>query len=138
MVSWRWCWSVLLLYLSLVQAAIVIVVIVSCDGAVYKCSERDFTEEHRDGQLMPDGTIKWKEEKLKQLLDIVTYDTPCVETINSSHSVGVHADRNKWKVSTATSITIAKTRIMEMNIADYIKYQFNNAYINPANYQERI
>ena len=62
MVSWRWCWSVLLLYLSLVQAAIVIVVIVSCDGAVYKCSERDFTEEHRDGQLMPDGTIKWKEE----------------------------------------------------------------------------
>ena len=76
MVSWRWCWSVLLLYLSLVQAAIVIVVIVSCDGAVYKCSERDFTEEHRDGQLMPDGTIKWKEEKLKQLLDIVTYDTP--------------------------------------------------------------
>ncbi|WP_305376331.1 hypothetical protein [uncultured Duncaniella sp.] len=29
-------------------------------------------------------------------------------------------------------------RIMEMNIADYIKYQFNNAYINPANYQERI
>ena len=23
-------------------------------------------------------------------------------------------------------------------LADYIKYQFNNAYINPANYQERI
>lgn len=29
-------------------------------------------------------------------------------------------------------------RNMEMGIAEYVKYRFNNAYINPANYRERI
>ena len=29
-------------------------------------------------------------------------------------------------------------RNMEMGIAEYVRYRFNNSYINPANYKERI
>ncbi|MCM1441048.1 MAG: radical SAM protein, partial [Roseburia sp.] len=50
--------------------------VISWDGAVYKCSGRDFTESHQDGRLMPDGEIKWNGDKLKQRLEIVTYDNP--------------------------------------------------------------
>lgn len=113
-------------------------VVISWDGAVYKCSGRDFTEEHRDGQLMPDGTIKWKEEKLKQRLDIVTYDNPMCRDCKFLPLCWGPCCQKQMESPDGDFERYCQKRNMEMGIAEYVKYRFNNAYINPANYRERI
>lgn len=43
-------------------------------GNVYKCSGRDFTDNHKEGILRRDGTVAWNEEKVAQRLSIKTFD----------------------------------------------------------------
>ncbi|MBO4945185.1 MAG: SPASM domain-containing protein, partial [Muribaculaceae bacterium] len=113
-------------------------VVISWDGAVYKCSGRDFTEEHRDGQLMPGGTIKWKEDKLKQRLDIVTYDNPMCRDCKFLPLCWGPCCQKQMETPDGGLERYCQKHNMEMGIAEYVKYRFNNAYINPANYRERI
>ncbi len=111
--------------------------VISWNGAVYKCSGRDFTDSHQEGQLMPDGTIKWDDEKLKKRLDIVTWDNPMCRDCKflplcwgpcCQKQLETPGDLERY----------CQKRNMEMGIAEFVKYKFNNAYINPANYIERI
>lgn len=112
-------------------------VVISWDGAVYKCSGRDFTDSHKEGQLMADGTIKWDEDKLKKRLDIVTWDNPmCRECKFLPLCWGPCCQK---QLETPGDLErYCQKRHMEMGIAEFVKYKFNNAYINPANYIERI
>ncbi len=113
-------------------------VIISWDGAVYKCSGRDFTESHQDGRLMPGGTIKWDEKKLKQRLDIVTYDNPMCRDCKFLPLCWGPCCQKQMESPDGDLERYCQKRNMEMGIAEYVKYRFNNAYINPANYIEKI
>lgn len=112
-------------------------VVISWDGAVYKCTGRDFTDSHKEGQLIADGTIKWDEDKLKKRLDIVTWDNPmcreckflplcwgpcCQKQLETPKDLERHCQK----------------RVMEISIVEFVKYKFNNAYINPANEIKKI
>ncbi len=111
--------------------------VISWNGAVYKCSGRDFTDSHQEGQLMQDGTIKWDDEKLKKRLDIVTWDNPmCRECKFLPLCWGPCCQ--KQLETPGDFERYCQKRNMEMGIAEFVKYKFNNAYINPANYIERI
>ncbi len=41
-------------------------VVINYNGAIYKCTARNFDEEHCEGQLLPDGNIKWNERYEKR------------------------------------------------------------------------
>lgn len=113
-------------------------VVISWDGAVYKCSGRDFTDSQKEGQLMPDGTIKWDEDKLKKRLDIVTWDNPMCRECKFLPLCWGPCCQKQLETSDSNLARYCQKRIMEMSITDFVKYLFNNTCINPANYIERI
>ena len=41
--------------------------VINYDGNVYKCTARDFDEEHSEGHLMADGSIVWNERHQKRI-----------------------------------------------------------------------
>ena len=112
--------------------------VISYDGAVYKCSGRDFTESHKDGQLQPDGTIQWDEEKLKRRMDIVTYDNDMCRECKFLPLCWGPCCQKQMESNGGNLECYCQKRNMEMGIAEYVRYRFNNSYINPANYKERI
>lgn len=111
--------------------------VLSCDGAVYKCSGRDFTEEHRDGKLNADGTISWKEDKLRHRMGIVTFDNAMCRSCRLLPLCWGPCCQKQMETGSNDIARYCQKLNMEMSLEDYILYRFNNAFI--SNYwQERL
>lgn len=104
--------------------------VISYDGAVYKCSGRDFTTEHQDGVLLPDGHIQWNQPKLDKRLAIVTYDNDMCRTCKFLPLCWGPCCQKQLETTPDNFRRFCQKQNMELNIADYIRYRFNNAYIN--------
>ena len=109
--------------------------VIACDGAVYKCSGRDFTENHRDGTLLSDGTIEWKNEKLKQRLDIVTFENDmCRECIFLPLCWGPCCQK-QMEADNGDLSRYCQKRNMELKISDYVLHRVNSAIIRERNFK---
>ncbi len=108
--------------------------VLSCDGAVYKCSGRDFTEDHRDGQLNADGTISWKDDKLDERMQIVTFDNPMCRSCRLMPLCWGPCCQKQMETGSSDIARYCQKLNMEMSIEDYILYRFNNAVI--SNYKK--
>lgn len=105
-------------------------VVLSCDGAVYKCTGRDFTEDHRDGRLNSDGTITWKEDKLRDRMEIVTYDNPMCSACKLMPLCWGPCCQKQMESGGADLARYCQKLNMEMTLEDYIRYRFNNAIVS--------
>lgn len=113
-------------------------VVVSWDGSVFKCTGRDFTKLHKEGQIMSNGNIKWDEKKLKKRLEIVTYNNNMCKTCKFLPLCWGPCCQKQLECSDGNFIRYCQKRIMELKIDDFIKYKFNNAYINPRSFRDKI
>lgn len=104
--------------------------VLSCDGAVYKCSGRDFTEEHRDGYLNSDGAICWKENKLADRMEIVTYDNAMCRSCRLLPLCWGPCCQKQLESGDKDIARYCQKLNMEMSMTDYILYRFNNALIS--------
>lgn len=101
---------------------------ISYDGAIYKCTGRDFSPELKEGVLRTDGSIKWDYEKLNRRLNIKTYDIPqcrickflplCWGACCQKHleSLDKHNDIEQK----------CQIRTMEIPIQDYLYYRLQS------------
>lgn len=106
--------------------------VISYDGAVYKCSGRDFTAEHQDGTLTPDGNIQWIQSKLDQRLYIITYDNNMCRKCRFLPLCWGPCCQKQMESTPDGFSRFCQKQNMELNIADYIRYRFNNAYISAS------
>ncbi|MDE5711151.1 MAG: SPASM domain-containing protein [Bacteroides sp.] len=104
--------------------------VISYDGAVYKCSGRDFTTEHQDGVLSPDGNIHWNQPKLDKRLSIVTYDNDLCRKCKFLPLCWGPCCQKQLETTPNDFRRFCQKQNMELNIADYMRYRFNNAYIS--------
>lgn len=112
--------------------------VISYDGAVYKCSGRDFTPEHQEGTLQTNGNIVWNETKLKERLKILTYDNDQCRNCKFLPLCWGPCCQKQLESSDKDFTRYCQKRNMELSIADYVRYRFNNAYISPNNFKEDI
>lgn len=103
--------------------------VISYDGAVYKCSGRDFTPEHQDGTLSPEGIIQWNQQKLNKRLSIITYDNDMCRKCKFLPLCWGPCCQKQMETTAENFGRFCQKQNMELNIADYIRYRFNNAYI---------
>ena len=103
--------------------------IISYDGAVYKCTGRDFTPKHQEGILQTNGTIKWNENKLAERLNILTYDNDMCRTCNFLPLCWGPCCQKQMESPDKNFTRYCQKRGMEISIADYVRYRFNNEYI---------
>lgn len=108
--------------------------VMSCDGAVYKCSGRDFTDSHMDGHLNSDGSISWKEDKLGQRMEIVSYDNPMCKNCRLMPLCWGPCCQKQLETGSEDIARYCQKLNMEMSLADYILYRFNNAIV--SNYKK--
>lgn len=107
--------------------------VLSYNGDVYRCTGRDFTENHKEGMLIPEGIIKWNEQKATKRLSIKTYDNEkCRECKLLPQCWGPcsqkqleHPDNIKQR---------CPLNALELSMDDYIQYRFNNEFISLRNY----
>lgn len=112
--------------------------VISYDGAVYKCSGRDFTPEHQEGTLQTNGNIIWDEEKLKKRLNIHTYDNDQCRNCKFLPLCWGPCCQKQLESPDKDFTRYCQKRNMEISIADYVRYRFNNAYISPNNFKDEI
>lgn len=103
--------------------------VISYDGAVYKCSGRDFTPEHQDGTLSPEGIIQWNQQKLNKRLSIITYENDMCRKCKFLPLCWGPCCQKQMETTAENFGRFCQKQNMELNIADYIRYRFNNAYI---------
>lgn len=108
--------------------------VMSCDGAVYKCSCRDFTDSHMDGHLNSAGSISWKEDKLGQRMEIVSYDNPMCKNCRLMPLCWDPCCQKQLETGSEDIARYCQKLNMEMSLADYILYRFNNAIV--SNYKK--
>lgn len=99
--------------------------VISWNGDVYKCSGRNFTQAHREGKLLPDGTIAWEKEKLEKRMSILTYDNEdCLACKLLPLCCGPCCQK---QLDTPGEIRrYCQERLMEISLNDFIVYQFRN------------
>lgn len=110
---------------------------ISYDGAIYKCTGRDFTKELQEGSLLNDGSVLWEQDKLDRRLSIVTYDNhlckqckllplcwgPCSQKLIENKSESIER--------------FCQKELMELSMSNYIRFRFNNSYISNQLYKEK-
>lgn len=106
--------------------------VISYNGAVYKCSGRDFTPEHQDGTLTSDGHIQWDREKLNKRLSIATYDNDMCRKCKFLPLCWGPCCQKQMEATPDNFGRFCQKQNMELNIADYMRYRFNNAYISTS------
>lgn len=106
--------------------------VISYDGIVYKCSGRDFTPEHQDGLLSSNGTIQWDSQKLNKRLSIVTYDNGMCRKCKFLPLCWGPCCQKQLETTPDDFKRFCQKQNMELSIADYIRYRFNNAYISAS------
>ncbi len=104
--------------------------VISYDGAVYKCTGRDFTPIHQEGCLAADGTIRWNREKLTRRMDIVTYDNDMCRSCKFMPLCWGPCCQKQLEAVPQDFGRFCQKRHMELSMADYMRYRFNNAYIS--------
>lgn len=112
--------------------------VVSYNGAVYKCSGRDFTSEHQEGTLQADGNIVWNEEKLGKRLKIQTYNNSQCRNCKFLPLCWGPCCQKQLESPEKDFTRYCQKQNMELSIADYVRYRFNNAYIIPNNHKNKI
>lgn len=101
--------------------------VVSYDGCVYKCTGRDFTEEISDGYLNADGTVAWKEEQLKNRMDICTYNNDfCRKCKFLPQCWG---PCNQKLLESKDILKFCPLKGMELELDDYIRLRLKNHYV---------
>lgn len=103
--------------------------VISYDGTVYKCSGRDFTPEHQEGVLSSEGIIRWDQEKLDKRLSIITHDNDLCRKCKFLPLCWGPCCQKQLETTANNFGRFCQKQNMELNIADYIRYRFNNAYI---------
>lgn len=103
--------------------------VISYDGTVYKCSGRDFTPEHQEGVLSSKGIIRWDQEKLDKRLSIITHDNDLCRKCKFLPLCWGPCCQKQLETTANNFGRFCQKQNMELNIADYIRYRFNNAYI---------
>lgn len=104
--------------------------IISYDGSTYKCTGRDFTPNHQDGTLGTNGKIHWDESKLATRLNIKTYDNHMCRTCKLLPLCWGPCCQKQMESAENDLARYCQKQTMEMSIADYIRYRFNNEYIS--------
>lgn len=112
--------------------------IISYDSAVYKCSGRDFTTQHQDGVLQSDGAIRWYERKLAERLKIQTYDNDQCRNCKFLPLCWGPCCQKQLESPNKNFTCYSQKRNMEISVADYIRYRFNNAYLSLNNKKNEI
>lgn len=107
--------------------------VAACDGAVYKCTGRDFTCGHQDGSLNADGTVDWKEDKLNERMMIVTFDNDMCRDCRFLPLCWGPCCQKQMESGPHDLERYCQKRNMELKLSDYILYRFNNAYIMKHN-----
>jgi uncharacterized protein len=108
--------------------------VISWNGDVYKCSGRNFTPAHREGKLLPDGSIAWETEKLQKRLDILTYDNEdCLKCKLLPLCCGPCCQK---QLDTPGEIRrYCQERLMEISLDDFLVYRFTNERIRRSIYE---
>lgn len=103
--------------------------IISYNGEIYKCAGRDFTPKHKDGVLNTDGSITWDKKKLEERLNIQTYNNDMCRDCKFLPLCWGPCSQKQMESKDKDFTRYCQKRNMEISIADYIRYRFNNAYI---------
>ena len=103
--------------------------VISYDGAIYKCAGRDFSPNHQDGTLNADGNITWDDVKLAERLEIHTHDNDMCRDCKFLPLCWGPCSQKQMESKDKNFTHYCQKRNMEISIADYIRYRFNNAYI---------
>lgn len=100
--------------------------VISYNGSVYKCSGRDFTKEHEDGKLLEDGTIQWYKHKLEKRLGIRTFENQMCRECKFLPLCWGPCCQKQMECNDNDFTKYCQKRNMEISIADYVRYRFNN------------
>lgn len=104
--------------------------VVSYDGAVYKCTGRDFTEDHQEGVLDENGNIIWDKEKYKKRILIRTFDNPQCKSCKFLPLCWGPCNQKLLETGVTDITRYCQIQHMEMSLDDYVIYRFNNQYSN--------
>lgn len=101
--------------------------IISFDGAVYKCSGRDFTKDLQEGTLSEDGYINWDVNKLNKRLSLKTHDNErCIKCKMLPLCWGPCCQK---QLEGKDSKSACQLNIMEISLSDYVLFMFNSSII---------
>lgn len=106
--------------------------VISYDGAVYKCSGRDFTPAHQEVRLSADGCLHWEEEKLARRMGIVTYDNDMCRRCKLMPLCWGPCCQKQLEAAPEEFGRFCQKQHMELSMADYMRYRFNNACIEDS------
>ena len=104
--------------------------IVSYDGKVYKCTGRNFTEEHCDGILDDDGNIQWKTGRLERRLAKATFENPMCLACKMLPLCMGPCSQKQIDVGSDHLRQVCSKNVLEMQMNDYIEYVCNNMLIS--------
>lgn len=110
--------------------------IISYDGAVYKCTGRDFTENLQEGTLSEDGNINWDLNKLNKRLSIKTHDNErCIKCKMLPLCWGPCCQK---QLEGKDLKSACQLNIMEISLSDYVLFMFNSSIIENNIKQHKI
>lgn len=110
--------------------------VISYDGSIYKCTGRDFTNEMQEGHLDSNGEIVWDEKKVNKRMSICTYDNDMCRKCKLLPLCWGPCCQKQLESVNGELNGFCQIRNMEMKLSDYIKYRFNNQYVQSKVFEE--
>lgn len=101
---------------------------ISYDGTIYKCTGRDFTKEHADGEIQSDGSILWKEEQVQKRININTFDNSMCRQCKFLPLCWGPCNQKQLESNVDDLGRYCQLNIMELEMDDFISYKFSNIY----------
>ena len=99
-------------------------IVISYDASVYKCTGRDFDENHREGILLDDGSVIWNKEKLEKRLSIRTYVNPlCLNCKLLPICWGPCCQKQMEGLAIKDTCQL---NILELSLEEYLLLRFNS------------
>ena len=99
-------------------------IVISYDASVYKCTGRDFDENHREGILLDDGSVIWNKEKLEKRLSIKTYVNPlCLNCKLLPICWGPCCQKQMEGLAIKDTCQL---NILELSLEEYLLLRFNS------------
>lgn len=102
--------------------------IISYDGAVYKCTGRDFTSHHQEGILDDNGIISWDKVKYDKRISIRTFEAPKCNSCKLLPLCWGPCNQKILERGFSDISQFCQINNMEMSLEDYVIYRFNNYY----------
>ncbi len=104
--------------------------VVSYDGKVYKCTGRNFTDEHCDGVLGSDGEVRWKPGRLERRLGKATFENPMCLACKMLPLCMGPCSQKQIDVGQDCLHQVCSKNVLEMRMGDYIEYYCNNLFVS--------